>query len=308
MLREDATVREFDEPEIILREHYDAEPPPIVSFDPAEVARRQLVAWDGLQADKVQLAHGDAFEYSFQSSRHLLAAAERIDRSAGESSIEGLPSSALRHINQKLSLVPAGHRFNGWLKPRGFSRVNYFYIDPRAPLLADVELKPMLHFFDRDLWDTTMKLSALVENPSPESRRYAEALSVVLLHELVRVSNGGAAAEPIIHGGLAAWQQKRIADYIEEHLADDVSLATLAGLANLSPYHFSRAFRQSFGIPPHRYHISRRIERAKGLIANASLSMTEIGMRLGFSESSAFTATFRRFTGRTPSDFRRSLQ
>ena len=147
-------------------------------------------------------------------------------------------SSALRQINQKLSLVPAGHRFNGWQKPRGFSRVNYFYIDPQAPLLADVELKPMLHFFDRDLWDTTMKLSALVENPSAESRRYAEALSVVLLHELLRVNNGGAAAEPIIHGGLAAWQQKRVADYIEEHLADDVPLATLGRAGQLEPLSF----------------------------------------------------------------------
>jgi AraC-like DNA-binding protein len=59
-------------------------------------------------------------------------------------------------------------------------------------------------------------------------------------------------------------------------------VATLAGLAQLSPYHFSRAFRQSFGMPPHRYHINRRIERAKCLLANFSLSITEIGQRLGF--------------------------
>jgi len=102
--------------------------------------------------------------------------------------------------------------------------------------------------------------------------------------------------------------RKRVADYIEEHLADDVPLASLAELARLSPFHFSRAFHHSFGLPPHRYHIERRIERAKSLLADLSLSMTQIGQRLGFSESSAFAATFRRVTGRTPSDYRRRLQ
>jgi len=82
----------------------------------------------------------------------------------------------------------------------------------------------------------------------------------------------------------------------------------MAGQVNLSPYHFSRAFRQSFGMPPHRFHLSQRVERAKCMLADASLSVTEIGMRLGFSESSAFTATFRKLTGRTPTDFRRSLK
>jgi AraC family transcriptional regulator len=110
------------------------------------------------------------------------------------------------------------------------------------------------------------------------------------------------------NGGLAAWQQKRVADYIEQHVADRLPLATLAALARLSPYHFARAFRRSFGMPPHRYHIGRRIERAKGMLAKLSLSVTEIGQRLGFSQSSAFTKTFRRLTGRTPSDFRRRPQ
>jgi AraC family transcriptional regulator len=61
-------------------------------------------------------------------------------------------------------------------------------------------------------------------------------------------------------------------------------------------------------MPPHRYHVSRRIDHAKGLLANGSVSVTEVGLQLGFSGTSAFTATFRKFAGRTPTDFRRSLQ
>jgi AraC family transcriptional regulator len=113
---------------------------------------------------------------------------------------------------------------------------------------------------------------------------------------------------PVVRGGLATWRQKRVADYIEEHLADTIRLATLAGMVRLSPFHFARAFRQSFGVPPHRFHNSRRIERAKALLADDTLSMTEIGLRLGFSESSAFATSFRKLTGLTPSDYRRALE
>src|SRR6188474_2474910 len=91
-------------------------------------------------------------------------------------------------------------------------------------------------------------------------------------------------------GGLAAWQQRAVTAYIEEHLAEPILLATLARLARLSPYYFCRAFKQSLGLPPHRYHNSRRIEQAKTLLAKPELSVTNIGLTVGFSETSSFTA------------------
>ena len=133
------------------------------------------------------------------------------------------------------------------------------------------------------------------------------ALSIVLAHELMRLNDGPVQAEPVARGGLAGWQQKRVAEYIEAHVADDISLAQLAELARLSPYHFARAFKQSFGTPPHRSHTHRRVERAKLLLAEPALSVTEIGLKVGFSETSSFSAAFRKLTGSTPTSFRRTL-
>jgi AraC family transcriptional regulator len=74
----------------------------------------------------------------------------------------------------------------------------------------------------------------------------------------------------------------------------------------LSPFHFSRAFKQSFGVPPHRFHSHRRIERAKALLADRDMSVTRVGVVLGFSSSSSFTMAFRKVAGMTPSEYRRT--
>ena len=95
-----------------------------------------------------------------------------------------------------------------------------------------------------------------------------------------------------------------MAEFIEEHLAEDVSLLTLAELVDLSVYHFARAFKQSFGVPPHRYHMDRRMDRARSLLQRPALSVTQIGIQIGFRETSSFTRAFRKITGLTPTEYR----
>jgi len=136
---------------------------------------------------------------------------------------------------------------------------------------------------------------------------YAEALGAVLAHELVRLNAGIRPVEAPVRGGLAGWQQRIVTSYIEEHLSEQVPLATLARSVRLSAYHFCRAFKRSFGVPPHRYHNARRIEHAKTLLAQPARSVTEIALKVGFSETSSFTAAFRKATGTTPTAYRRSL-
>ena len=126
--------------------------------------------------------------------------------------------------------------------------------------------------------------------------------------EFFRLEPAKAPAARPVRGGLPAWQQKRVAEFIEEHLAEDISLSVLAELVDLSRYHFARAFRQSFGAPPHRYHMARRIDLARRLLRMPALSVTEISIRIGFREASSFTRAFRHFTGRTPTEHRRQNQ
>ena len=293
--------------------HPDLESRSIVNISPSEIVRRHSAAWSGLHVETVQVTRHTPFEYGFRAPCHLLIAAELGDRHDGETFVEGLPRSTLRDCTQKLTFVPAGHDFRGWQRPRALPRSTYFYIDPRGPLadpalrFGEIEFKPRLFFYDRDLWETALKLKSLVENPGSMQPQYAEALGIVLTHELVRINGDGGVRGPTSRGGLAPWQQKRVAAYIEERVADNIPLATLAELARLSPYHFSRSFKRSFGMPPHRYHANRRIERAKQLLANRELSITTIGLDVGFSETSTFTAAFHRLTGQTPSCYRRNL-
>jgi AraC-like DNA-binding protein len=116
------------------------------------------------------------------------------------------------------------------------------------------------------------------------------------------VARGGVA-----RGGLAPWQQRAVVSYIEEHLVEPISLATLAGLVRPSAFYFCRAFKQSFGMPPHRFHSHRRIEHAKSLLAKSDWSVTRIASMLGFSDTSAFSTAFHKVSGQTPTSYRRLL-
>jgi AraC family transcriptional regulator len=303
-------IAEYDPP---ARLRPDLESRSIVNISPSEIVRRHSAAWSGLHVETVQVMRHTPFEYGFRGPCHLLIAAELGDRHDGETFVEGLPRSTLRDCTQKLTFVPAGHDFRGWQRPRALPRSTYFYIDPRGPLadpalrFGEIEFKPRLFFYDRDLWETALKLKSLVENPGSMQPQYAEALGILLAHEFVRINGDGGVRGPVSRGGLAPWQQKRVAAYIEERVADDIPLATLAELARLSPYHFSRSFKRSFGMPPHRYHANRRIERAKQLLANRELSVTKIALDVGFSDTSRFSAAFHRLTSQTPSCYRRNL-
>jgi AraC family transcriptional regulator len=152
-----------------------------------------------------------------------------------------------------------------------------------------------------------LKLKAQIFSAETGDRLYAEALGAVLVHELIRLNAGRTLIWPHERGGLSGWQCRRIAEYIEAHLADEIAVTLLAELVRLSPYHFARSFKQSFGMPPHRYLTRRRVELAKALLADRRQPIAGIASAVGFRSNSAFTAAFIKSTGHAPSVHRRSL-
>lgn len=278
---------------------------PHVNIEPDATIARHGCAWPGLHIERVAATVQTPFTCRFHAPWHLLMAAERGERSDGESRIESLPKSTRRTFTGRLTFVPAGYRFCGWAMPRAPVQVVCFYFDPAGPLFdgesGATPLKPRLLFKDSGIWDAATRLK---EACCAGSQRDGEALAAALAHELIR-SNEPPPRPSVLRGGLSGWQQRTVADHIESNLAEALRLAELAKLVRLSPYHFARAFKQSFGMPPHRYHVGRRIARAKDLLADSTHSVTEIAQMLGFAETSSFSATFRRVTGASPSDFRR---
>jgi AraC family transcriptional regulator len=92
-----------------------------------------------------------------------------------------------------------------------------------------------------------------------------------------------------------------VTDYINDHLANDLSLGELAALAHLSPYHFARLFKRTTGQTLHQYVIERRVEAAKRLLLTGHLTVTEVAALVGFHDQSHLYRHFKRLLGVPPS-------
>jgi AraC-like DNA-binding protein len=124
---------------------------------------------------------------------------------------------------------------------------------------------------------------------------------------LVRRLSGAGAPAPE-GGGLSPGLLRRVLAQIEGRLGESTALADLAALAGLSKGHFSRAFKRSVGLPPHRYLLHRRIAMATRLLLDGDRSLTDIALSLGFADQSLFTRQFAALTGMTPGAARRQLR
>jgi AraC-like DNA-binding protein len=113
---------------------------------------------------------------------------------------------------------------------------------------------------------------------------------------------------PRFRGGLPPSVLRRVREYIDAHLENNVSLEKLAGIAGLSISYFARAFKQSQGAAPHDYLMRRRLHRALELLAGTDLPLSAIAHGLGFSDQSHFARRFRQHFGVTPSRYRWSTR
>lgn len=148
-----------------------------------------------------------------------------------------------------------------------------------------------------------LALLAETESNTPFGQLFTDSLIQTLtLHLLSNYST--ATSGRIANGGLSGYKLRRVKEFINENLEEDLSLSEIAAVADLSQFHFARTFRKTTGLTPQQYVMQQRIERAKLLLSDAELPIVEISLRTGFKNQSHFTTLFRKFTKLTPKSWR----
>ncbi len=177
-----------------------------------------------------------------------------------------------------------------------------------SPVGEELEIIQVHVAVDQFLAALEMVLCAemLSARTSGKSKRVAD-LTQLIASFLVEKYTDIASEKPDFRGGLPIRQLRKVEDYTREHLAEDISVEALAELVELSPFHFSRVFKQATGTSPLQFVTRERITRAQQLIRETSRSLIEIALEVRYTSPSSFSKVFRRITGVTPTEFRSSL-
>ena len=207
------------------------------------------------------------------------------------------------------SIVPVGQQYSAYweeeLEDLGI-HLDPDYIARQARDLVQtdrIDLIPYCEVGDPLVHQIGRSLAAEVDAGAPAGSIYAESLVNTLVAHLLR--HYSTAGERFQHhlGGLPKHKLRRVTEFIEENLEHDLTLAEIAEIAELSPFHFARSFKQATGSTPIQFLTQRRIDLAKRLLVESELPIVEIGLRAGFKNQSHFTTLFRKVTAMTPKSY-----
>lgn len=166
-----------------------------------------------------------------------------------------------------------------------------------------VELIPHFKKFDLLIYQIGLALKAeLATNPLNSSLYAESAIALLAVHLLRHYS----VCQPHLKeyaGGLPQPKLKQAIDYIQTHLEEDISLDAIAACVGMSRYYFCRLFKQSTGLSPYQYVIQQRVKRAKQLLRQGKVNLTDVAIACGFDHSSHLYRHFKRLTGVSPKTF-----
>jgi AraC family transcriptional regulator len=268
---------------------------------------RQVAEWTGIKIARARVIPGRVLEYApnFHEIRISIAGevtTQRISANGRLISTHGSPGS--------ICLTPAGQAVSGfWEGPMetlGISLLPEFVRETAVEnhLGASFDFVEIYNKKDPLLTQLTLALLDEASSDTPSGRLYADSLIQTLTLHVLKFYSTATSRDQRVNGGLSGYKLRRVKEFIDENLDQDLGLADLSKVASLSQYHFARAFRKSTGLTPQHYLMERRIERAKHLLTDAELPLVEISLRTGFKNQSHFTTLFRKVTNVTPKAWR----
>lgn len=212
--------------------------------------------------------------------------------------------------DRQVSIIPPGqpHQLS-W--PRG-ADVTLVRIAPeflrrlaREGGMRAVEVIGQFGVFDPVMWHLGRELRDELRRHRKLDEAYLQSVVTVLARHLL--STYVTAVLPLESGGLPRFKLRRAVEYIHDNVGKDIGFRDIAEHVQMSAYHFARMFKQSTGQSPHNYLVRCRIERAKALLAEARLPISDVAFEVGYKSQSHFTTCFGRLAGVTPGAFRAGL-
>ncbi len=254
--------------------------------------------------EDLPISRGTFFEYSANVMSLHLSRPLRIRQRRED------VSHAWTLTRGDLSLVPAGWRTTCWTE-----QVADFLLVELPPELVrgaagdadgDTDLPCVFTFDDPVCRELTLSMVAEARRHGAAARMYAESGAVVLAQRLLALKGRPVASAP--RPGLPPAVLRRAKEFLHEEMNRNPGLSELSAAVGMNIHHFSRLFKRSTGLAPHQYLGNIRLERAKRLLADGRAQIIEIALEIGYANPSQFSAFFRKRTGLSPTEFRKSTQ
>lgn len=247
-----------------------------------------------LSAERVGLA-STRFEYATTGTVNYLALHDIVMRD-GELRVDGREPIRETDIRRKITYLPAGVPVAGWTdplaRPNSFVAIHFAVAAIPEPLRGMASFdEPLVYFQDRGLCDTLSKLDRAMTRDEPLLGLLAESLCDLAIVEfaLARTCQASSGRPTPT---LTVQQLSDVYDFIAANLAASVSLADLSGVARLSKFHFSRAFKAATGRSPYQEVLHRRLAVARNLLGEGR-SMGEAAAQTGFTSAAQLARSLR---------------
>ncbi|AFY57105.1 DNA-binding domain-containing protein, AraC-type [Rivularia sp. PCC 7116] len=281
--------------------------------NPKEAPQTQLpslikkASWNGINVEYGLLDAVGEFDFAMPKNAISIAFAphDKVTWSVdgGSSKTTRLPAG---------SAFIYGNRNFVWHKRERHSEYINIMLEPQFleqvasenDISTPVEIQHKVIFLDSTILQVGQLMKSEILNGGVAGELYTESLRNLLAVHLLRNYTETSEKQQLEDGALDGLKLQQVKDFIEDNLAESLTIADIAAVLHMSQFHFARVFKAATGESPHRYVTQRRMERAKVLLEVTKFPVAEVAYRVGFYNPSHFTSQFRKYMGMTPKKYR----